>query len=153
MDTRNDDQHSDMVSGMQLRAHEDVLLDAEQPFRDVHRLVAWAGLARDPAPEPANQDLLPYLGPALRRMQIARRMSDTVLCERAGLSVETWQRMRQGQDVGFPEFTRAFLVIAGGAFLPLREAATIMGLERRYARALKDYEAAPEATSPDGRAP
>lgn len=153
MDTRNDDQQGDMVHAMNMRALEDVFLDVEQPFRDVHRLVAWAGLARDSAPEPGKQSLLAYLGPALRRMQIARRISDATLCERAGLSAETWQRMRRGQDVGFPEFTRALVVIAGGAFLPLREAATIMGLEQRYARALKDYEAAPEATSPDGRTP
>lgn len=133
----------DFVHRLHMRALEDVFTEFKLPFEDIHHLEAWAAMAHAPAPALADQDLLPFIGPALGRMQLVRRLSNADVCQRAQIDAGMWQKIRQGEDVPFPEFTRAFLVITGGAFLPLREAGLLCQMEQRYALALQECEPAP----------
>lgn len=129
----------DFHHDISLRTFDDVADDSVL-FCDVNRLEAWSKLAGAPTIEPSDSALLPFIGPALRCMQIARRLSDAELCERASLDEEMWGKIRTGRDVPLEEFTKAFIAITGGIWLPLREARVVHHLQRRYAEALSGQD-------------
>lgn len=70
----------------------------DKPFQDVNRLEAWAALACDPAPNPTEQDLLPFLRPYVQGCP-AEAWSDAEICEQMGLELEEWLAIREGGEL------------------------------------------------------